>query len=188
VGEDKAPHQIETSFYGKLKAFGKWLLPPIVASFQSDFDSYPDASDAESFLKEKGIVYGNREVDDSKNYGEAMTIDLFEGAGSISKVSVRGTITENNLMISRINDFDKLYLEPSGNNLFAEYGDKPGVLGKITGILGENNINIIDIRAPQNIKKSSALSVIKTNVPVPKEVSGKIAKAIGATKVFTFNY
>lgn len=187
LGENIQPHQIETSFYGGLNKFAKWLLPPIVANFQLDFENYPDSSDAENFLKERGILYKNREVDNEKNYGEAMTIDLFEGGKNISKVSVRGTITENNLMISRINDFDKLYLEPSGYNLFAEYADKPGMLGKITGILGENNINIIDIRAPQNIEKNCALSVVKTNMPVSPELCDEIAKKTGAEKVFTFN-
>jgi D-3-phosphoglycerate dehydrogenase len=188
LGEGAAPHQIETRFYGDLKQFEKWLLPPIVASFQPDFDSYPDASDSEAFLKEKGIVYVNRQADDDKNYGEAMTIDLFEGANTIRKVSVRGTITENNLMISRINDFDKLYLEPSGNNLFAEYSDRPGVLAKITSALGAKNINIVDIRAPQNIEKNKALAVIKTDSPVPKELPRKIAEEIKSETVFSFNY
>jgi D-3-phosphoglycerate dehydrogenase len=188
LGEHIAPHQIETSFYGGLNQFSKWLLPPIVAAFQPDFESYPDASDAETFLKEKGIVYVNRDVDDKKKYGEAMTIDIFEGGKEIQKASVRGTVVENNLMISRINDFEKLYLEPSGNNLFAEYNDKPGVLGKIAGILGEKNINITDIRAPQNIEKNKAISVVKTSVPVPAELCAKIAKTVGAIRVFTFNY
>ncbi|HOK04796.1 MAG TPA: NAD(P)-dependent oxidoreductase [Victivallales bacterium] len=187
LGENIQPHQIETSFYGNLGKFAKWLLPPIVASFQPDFESYPDASDAESFLKEKGIVYKNREIDERKNYGESMTIDLFEGSKVISKVSIRGTIAEGNLMISRINDFDKLYLEPIGYNLFAEYSDKPGVLGKIASILGQNNINIIDIRAPQNVEKNYALAVVKTNIPVPSELLAKIAKEIEAKKVFVFN-
>lgn len=188
LGKDSAPHQIETSFYGNLHQFGKWLLAPVVAGFSTEFDLDLDASDAEALLKDRGIVVTDRDVDEKKHYGESMTIDLFEGSDTIKKVSVRGTITENNLMISRINDFDKLYLEPSGNNLFVEYNDKPGVIGKIAGLLGRNNINIIDIRAPQNLSGNKALAAIKTNVPVPEELIGKIRGLVHASVVFNFTY
>lgn len=181
LGKDSAPHQVETSFYGDLKPFAKWLLAPIVAGISPEFDIFMDASDAEAFLKERGIVVTNRETDDEKKYGESMTIDLIEGNDTLKKVSVRGTIAENNLMISRINDFDKLYLDASGENLIVEYSDAPGVIGKIASILGEGNINIIDIRAPQNIGADKALAVIKTNVEVPCEMIGKISEAVNAT-------
>lgn len=188
LGKDAAPHQIETSFYGSLSPFAKWLLPPIVAGISSEFDIYLDASDAEAFLKGRGIVYTNRDVDDTKKYGESMTIDLYEGSGTLKKASVRGTIAENNLMLSRINDFDKLYLEPSGNNLFIEYADKPGVLGKIASMLGKNKINIVDVRAPQSIAADRAMAVLKTNVPVSDEILKEIAANIKAVTAFTFSF
>lgn len=188
LGKKSTPHQIETSYYGDLKQFGKWLLPSIVAGISSEADIF-DASDAEALLKSKGIVVNNRDVDESKKYGESMTIDLFEKTDVvIRKASIRGTIAENNLMISRINDFDKLYLEPTGNNLFVEYADKPGVIGKIASILGKNKINIVDIRAPQSIDAKKALAVIKTNVPVPDELVAEIAKSVNAENAFVFTY
>jgi D-3-phosphoglycerate dehydrogenase len=117
-----------------------------------------------------------------------MTIDLFEGTTTIKKVSVRGTIAENNLMISRVNDFDKLYLEPSGNNFFVEYKDEPGVIGKIASLLGKNKINIVDLRAPQNINGDRALAVMKTNVPVSEEIMREIKELVKAGVVFNFIY
>ena len=89
-------------------------------------------------------------------------------------------------MISRINDFDKIYLEPSGNNLFVEYGDAPGVIGKIASILGAEGINIIDIRAPQDLASNRSLAVVKTSVVVPKDTIAKIAKSVNAINAFTF--
>lgn len=183
---ERPPHKIETSFYGDLHKYGKWMLSPIAAGISSEFDPYLDAKDAASFLKSKGIVVSDREVDDNKKYGEAITIDFFEGSNVINKVSVRGTLAEGHLMISRINDFDKLYLEPSGNNLFVEYGDAPGVLGKIASILGAESINIIDVRAPQDLKSGRSLAAFKTSVAVPKDVVAKIAKAVEATNAFAF--
>ncbi len=188
LGVNKAPVKIESSFYGKLNQFGKWMLAPITAGISPEFDPYLEAADAESFLKERGIEVCDRKVDNNKKYGESITIDLFEGADTINKASVRGTITENNLMISRLNNFDKIYLEPTGHNLFAEYSDAPGVIGKIASILGDENINIIDIRAPQDHKINRSLAVIKTNVPVPDKVIDKIKKAANAVNAFAFSY
>ncbi len=186
LGEGRPPHKIETSFYGKLHQFGKWMISPITAGISQEFDPFLDSADAKSFLQSRGIALGDREVDNKKNYGESITIDLFEGDKVINKVSVRGTIAEGNLMISRINDFDKIYLEPSGNNLFVEYGDAPGVIGKIASILGSESINIIDIRAPQDLQSNRSLAVIKTSVVVSKETVAKIAKAVDAINAFTF--
>ena len=118
-----------------------------------------------------------------------MTIDLFVGAGdAIVKAGARGTIAENTVMISRLDNFDKLYFDPAGHHLFVEYADEPGVIGRIAGILGEKNINIIDIRAPQNVKLGRSLSVITTNVEVPEMLIAKIREAVNATKAFGFTY
>lgn len=188
LGLNRAPSKIETSFYGDLKNYRDWMLAPITTGISPELDPLMDAADAESFLKERGIELVDREADDDKKYGESMTIDLFEGDQTINKVSVRGTITEGNLMISRLNNFDKLYLEPTGHNLFVEYGDAPGVMGKIASLLGENDINIIDLRAPQDLDIGESLAAIKTNKPTPDELINKIKEATNASVAFNFTY
>ena len=164
------------------------MTPPIAAGIAAEFALDKAPSDAEHFLSDTGIELVNREVDNNKHYGEAMSIDLFVGGNLIYKAGARGTITENNLMISRLNDFDQLYLEPSGHHLFVEYKDEPGVIGRIAGILGEKNINIVDIRAPQDLKSGLSLTVVKTNVEVPEMLIEKIRDAVKASKAFQFTY
>jgi len=182
------PSRIATSFYGNLNQFAKWMTAPIVAAISREVDPH-DAADATNFLASRGVELTNRTVDESKNYGDAMTIDLFAGAGdSIHTISVRGTMAENHLMISRIGDFEHIYLEPSGDILFVEYSDAPGIIGKIAGLLGEKNINIIDIRSPQSLDASKSLAIIKTNVPVPELIVAKIKETVNATVAFTYSY
>ena len=182
------PTRVETSFYGDLAKYAKWMTPPIAAGIAAEFAPDTTPSDAEHYLSDAGIELVNREVDNNKHYGEAMTIDLFVGGNLIYKAGARGTITENNLMISRLNDFDQLYLEPTGHHLFVEYKDEPGVIGRIAGILGEKNINIVDIRAPQDLKSGLSLTVVKTNVEVPEMLVEKIREAVNASKAFQFTY
>ena len=114
LGKDNNPTRIETSFYGDLAKYAKWMTPALAAGIAADFAADNGPKDAEQFLSETGIELINREVDNSKHYGQAMSIDLFVGGNLIYKAGARGTITENNLMISRLNDFDQLYLEPTG--------------------------------------------------------------------------
>ncbi|MBQ4315305.1 MAG: hypothetical protein IJC21_07680, partial [Lentisphaeria bacterium] len=160
----------------------------IAAGISADFAVTQSPKDAEKFFSEAGVELVNREADNQKGYGNAMTIDLFTGSNPINKAGARGTITENKLMITRLGDFDELYLDPAGNHLFVEYTDAPGVIGIIAGILGVNNINILDIRAPQSADGKRALSVIKTNVDVSDEIIGQISEAVKAVKAFSFVY
>ena len=181
----RAVSKIEMSFYGKLHDFSKWLIAPIVAGLCPEFDAFQGPDEALKFLSERGIGAVNREVDDSKHYGESITLDFLSGSVN---VSIRGTIAEGRLMVSRIDLFDRIYLDPTGDNLFVEYNDEPGVLGKIAGILGFENINITDIRAPQDLKNNRSLAVIKTNKPVPPDVVAKISSGVKAVNAFTFEF
>jgi D-3-phosphoglycerate dehydrogenase len=188
LGTDKNPARVETSFYGTLGQFANWMTPAIAAAIcgNSTIDRSP--RDAGQALADAGVELVNREVDNKKNYGASMSIDIFAGDSPIYKGGCRGTIIENKLMISRLNDFDGLYLDPVGCHLFVEYADEPGVIGAIAGILGEKNINIIDIRAPQDTRSGRSLSVITTNVEVPDMLVEKIRETVNATRAFRFSY
>jgi D-3-phosphoglycerate dehydrogenase len=188
LGKKYQPVKVETSFYGKLAEFAKWMNAPIAAGISSEIALERSADDAAKSLADRGVQLVNRTVDNGKHYGESMTIDLVAGGDTMFRVSVRGTVTENRLMISRISKFDGIYLDPIGSHLFIEYNDEPGVIGRIAGILGEKNINIVDIRAPQDLESGHSLCVVKTNVEVPDMLIGKIAEAVKASRAFQFTY
>jgi D-3-phosphoglycerate dehydrogenase len=188
LGTDQNPARVETSFYGTLGQFANWMTPAIAAAIAGNSALDRSPRDAEQYLAEAGVELVNREVDNKKNYGASMSLDIFAGDSPIYKGGCRGTIIENKLMISRLNDFDGLYLDPVGHHLFVEYADEPGIIGAIAGILGEKNINIIDIRAPQDPRSGRSLSVITTNVEVPDMLVDKIRETVNASKAFRFSY
>ena len=185
LGKEIALHQIETNFYGKLYDYSKWLLSPVLKGISSEFDPYQVDSDPVKYLEKCGITYKNRDIERGRKYGESITIDLFEGTNTINKVSVRGTITESNFMISRINGFDKLYLDPNGHNLFIEYTDKPGIIGLVTSILGKHGINISEIRSPQDETKDNAMLVIKTCSSIRDFIIDEIKATVDVHKCFS---
>ena len=183
LGCDSQPQRIETSFYGGLDEYSNWLVAPIVSGISSEFDPMFDFQDAFDYLREKGITHVNRRVDDSKRYGKSMTVDLFEGSGNtLTKVSVRGTVTEGNPMVSRINGFDKLYFEPKGKSVIVTYGDKPGMLAKISSVIARYNVNINDIRCPFDPKTGDSIAILKVNKIVDREILDEILNDSGANK------
>jgi D-3-phosphoglycerate dehydrogenase len=178
LGGARPVHQIKCSFYGGLGPFAKWFLPPICAALSPEFDPLQDPEEAQMFLTERGIALETRAGDESKHYGNSMTIDLIEADSAVGRVSVRGTIAEGNMMISRINDFDQLYFVPKGHVLMVQYVDRPGVLAGITGACAEAGLNIDDIRAPRDSRNEKAIAVLKTNRAVPAEVVARIQRDI----------
>lgn len=188
LGKEQSLHKIELTLYGQLQPFSDWMIAPITSGLFPEFDPYEDASDAHSFLTSRGVSVEIREPDNRKCYGESITLDLYQGTNPIHKVSIRGTITESNLMLSRINNYQNLYLEPTGNNLFVEYNDEPGVLGRVASLLGSSNINILDIRAPMDVKNGRSLAVIKTNTAVPPAMLAPIAELAKEAKATIVNH
>ncbi|HMO49702.1 MAG TPA: NAD(P)-dependent oxidoreductase [Kiritimatiellia bacterium] len=190
VGRDAKLKLIESSFYGTLKPFANWLLVPVVAALSEDFDRSSDYKAAVQYLKERGIDYENREPDDRKGYENSITLDLTASVGNdlLRRSSVRGTVTEGVLMISRINDFHSLYFEPTGHAAVFIYNDRPGVLGQIGAALAGAGINIDDVRNPHDSKCEKSIAIIKVNRKVATETLDKIAAEIHADTWFTIDF
>ena len=119
-----------------------------------------------------------------KNYSlDAVARAVKDKAGDKAIIVALQNGVENQAILPRY--FSRVLYGVIGYNAWM---DEPGVIGKIASILGEKQINIIDIRAPQDLKAGRSLAVIKTNVEVPRELIEKIKSAIKAIAVFQFSY
>jgi D-3-phosphoglycerate dehydrogenase len=184
VGFDRPVKRIACSFYGELNQFSKWFIAPVCSALSCEFEINQDPADAKRFLEGKGVEFIVRSADDSKQYGNSMTIDFEAGGGA--KVSIRGTVAENNIMISRLNDYNRLYFVPRGNAFFVEYKDRPGVLSKITGACANAGLNIEDIHAPRDKEANTALAVLMTDKPVPQSIVDAVKAEVQAKQAFAF--
>ncbi|MFA6272856.1 MAG: 3-phosphoglycerate dehydrogenase family protein, partial [Patescibacteria group bacterium] len=165
TGKGTSLKLIETSFYGALEPFADWLMVPIIAGIWEDFDRSMDPKAARAYIEGRGIEYINRKVDPGKGYEASITIDLTSQVDSdnLRQISIRGTVAEGNKMVSRINEFDKLYFEPAGDTVFFLYKDRPGVIGAIGAKLAGGKINIEDMRNPHDAKTNRSLAILKVN-------------------------
>jgi D-3-phosphoglycerate dehydrogenase len=183
VGRETPLSRVETSFYSELGKYGKWLLRSILNGIWGDVDRATDVEESLAHLRDSGIVYVDRVVESSKQYGNSMTLDLLGLAGGreAQRVSVRGTIAEGVCMVSRVNQFDRLYWVPHGAALFFQYKDRPGVIAKITRRLAELDVNIEDMRNPHDAASDESLALISVLKPVEPYVVENIGREIDAT-------
>jgi len=182
IGADTQLSKIETSFYGDLQCFSSWLVVPVVSALSDDFDRSMDPKAAIDYLSDMGIDYDIRPTDESKGYGNTITVDLVARVTeeSLKRISVRGTVAEGRLMISRIGGFSGLYFEPKGHLVLFTYADRPGVLSEIAGAMAKEGINIDDVRNPHDESGERSIAILKVNQPIPAKTLEKIAKKIDA--------
>jgi len=181
AGPTRPVKLLETSFYGQLSPFSKWLTVSVLSGLWTDFDRYNDYKAALKFLKDMGIELVNRETID-KGYGNALTVDMTveREDKQLRRYSIRGTVTESHLMVSRIDEFDRLYFEPNGTTLFFVYDDRPGVIATISRKLADAGINIEDMRNPHDSKTNRSLAIVKVNACVGETLLADIRKEINA--------
>lgn len=187
VGRNSALKQIETSFYGSLERYADWLIVPIVAGVWDDFEMSMDFRAARTYLDDMGIEYVNRQIDSKKGYESSITIDMTGdvGSGNLRRVSVRGAVAEGILIVSQINEFNKLWFEPTGHTVMFLYDDRPGILGAIGVRLAGGGINIEDVRNPHDHKTNRSLAIMKVNQRVPDELIRHISAEISALSAFS---
>ena len=190
VSRSTSPKLIESSFYGSLAPFSEWLMTPIVAGVCDDCDRTMTYQQSCDYLAEMGIDYIDRDVDTRKKFENSITVDLTAAVDSENDrhVSVRGTVEEGVMLISRINEFDKLYFEPVGPTLFFLYDDRPGVIGDIGKILAAAQVNIEDMRNPHNLKSNRSLAILKVNQAVTEDVMTAIKTKIEARAAFCMTF
>lgn len=181
-GKNTHLNLIELSAYGNLKQFSDWLVVPVVTALNPDFDRSLDHKAAITYLQNRGVDYVNRDVDDFKGYGDSITLDLTVETEKkvLKKISIRGTVAEGNIMISRIDDFDKLYFDPKGHTTVFSFADRLGVLGCIAAKVAEAGINIDDVRNPHNEEGSESIAILKVNQELSQELVDSIAQQIDA--------
>ncbi len=187
IGKTLPPKALETTFYGTLEPFAPWLLVPIVAGISDDFDASMTHHEACSHLNAMGIQYTNRAGDDEKGFENSITVDLVAEVDreNLKRMSIRGTVAEGIIMVSRINEFNKLYFEPAGPTVFFLYKDRPGVIGSIGRALAGADINIEDMRNPHDASTNRSLAILRVNREPAPSLMETIRRDIDAIAAFS---
>jgi D-3-phosphoglycerate dehydrogenase len=100
-------------------------------------------------------------------------------------ISVAGTVTITGTRevrrLTEVDGFD-LELAPEGVLLFFRYLDRPGVVGSIGTILGENGVNIAAMQVARREAGGEALMALTVDSSVDVELLSTVATAIGSSQ------
>ena len=98
--------------------------------------------------------------------------------------SVAGTLVgkRNSERVTSVWDFD-VEIAPSENMIFFTYQDRPGIIGKVGTILGDNAINIATMEVGRKVEGGDALMGLAVDAPVPADVLAHVGEEIGALRL-----
>jgi L-serine deaminase len=80
--------------------------------------------------------------------------------------------------ITRIGAF-RVDLAPDGRFLVSRHEDRPGVVGRIGTILGENDINIASMQVGRDAPRGRAMMILAVDDPVAEKVLGLLRGVFG---------
>jgi D-3-phosphoglycerate dehydrogenase len=91
-----------------------------------------------------------------------------------------GTVfSPDNIRIVHIDGY-RVDIRPSGPMLVTQHTDKPGIIGKVGTILGDNGINIAGMHVGRESGEgSTAVMVLKLDAPAPENVLGQLRQIPG---------
>jgi len=128
---------------------------------------------AVALAKERGI-----KIKESKSSKEEEFLNLIQIEIKTDKETRRiyGTLSSNKQ--PRIVKVDEYYVElsPSGEMIFIQNWDKPGIIGNLGTLLGKHNINIAAMTFGREKPGGKSISVLNVDSPVSEDVLEKIKK------------
>ncbi|MGD1987526.1 MAG: phosphoglycerate dehydrogenase, partial [Desulfobacterales bacterium] len=126
---------------------------------------------AQVLAKERGIKVRESKISESDEY-----INLIDVRAISDKDEnlVAGTIFgRKNPRVVNINNF-RLELEPIDRFILIHNHDKPGAIGSIGTLLGDNGINISRMRVGQEEGSDRTMIFLRTDTPIPEDVIKKM--------------
>ena len=97
---------------------------------------------------------------------------------------MRGSVLAGESYIVAIDDL-WVDFRAQGHFLLAWHHDKPGVIGEVGTLLGQNDINIAFMHVGRRTQRGEAIMVLHTDEPIPQELVPIIDALIATHKTCT---
>ena len=123
--------------------------------------------------KDRGIEVKVSKSDDTTEYTSLITLKVKAGG---KDASVSGTLnSKKEPRIVQVDDFP-METVPEGDMLVLMNNDKPGVIGGIGTLMGQNGINISRMQFGRETQGGRAMSVVSVDSTIPDTVLDAVRK------------
>jgi D-3-phosphoglycerate dehydrogenase len=124
-------------------------------------------------VAERGIAVSETRSSVSRDYVNVISL---KGETEAGEVSVAGTLVgkRDAERIVRVYDFD-VEMAPAPNMAFFTYADRPGIIGTVGTILGEERINIGSMEVGRKAAGGEALMGLTVDSPMSPELLERLA-------------
>jgi len=132
----------------------------------------PDIRESLKHAEDIGLIYSFETADLGDVHPNTVLIEATGVSGK--KIEVMGcSVGGGRIIIKRIDNFQ---VEFTGDyfTLVIEHKDKPGVIGAVTSVLGQNLINIAEMRDYRSYRGGSAVMIIETDQEICKSLIEQI--------------
>jgi D-3-phosphoglycerate dehydrogenase / 2-oxoglutarate reductase len=128
---------------------------------------------------DRGVEVGLVTDKESSDWRNVVTLRGTLPDGQV--VSVGGTLTGQRQVekLVEVNGFD-MEIAPAEHMVFFTYSDRPGIVGIVGQILGEQGINIAGMQVCRDARGGHALIVLTVDSALPPPVLEEITSSIGA--------
>ncbi|MCX7941124.1 MAG: phosphoglycerate dehydrogenase [Endomicrobia bacterium] len=135
---------------------------------------------AQLIAKERGVTIKESKIREGKEFKEYINIQITtdQQVYNISGV----VISENNYRIIEVNGLET-DIEPEGNIIVVTNIDRPGIIGKVGTLLGNNNINIARMFVARKQAGADAMTFINVDGEVNPQIISQIEKIEGIKAV-----
>ncbi len=142
-------------------------------------------TNADTVAKDRGLRFREEKDTDAGNYTSALTLELVTQKG---KTIVSGTSFQGRAYLTRVNDYT-LQIEPQDvSMLFTEHMDKPGMIGAVGSVMGENSINISQMQVSLGaVGEGTAMMVLCLSQTPSDEVFQQVLAIEGLLKAKVVN-
>lgn len=165
--------EVSVTYAGTVLDFETSLLTKSILSgfFQSRIDVVVNEVNALLVAKERGITVGEKISQNALGYNNLISVTI---KGDNRQLDVKGTyIDQYGPRIVSLNEFSIDFV-PAGNLLYIQHSDKPGVIGRVGKILGDNNINIATMQVGRKEAGGEAIMVLSFDKPLCDDMYNKM--------------
>jgi D-3-phosphoglycerate dehydrogenase len=137
---------------------------------------------APALAAEHGLTLTSTSTEETGDYRSAVTLRAAMADGESRTVS--GTLSGEHLVAKLIEINNRHFdLRAEGNLLVAAYADRPGVMGTVGALLGEQQINIEAAQISQELDGRASIMVLRVDRVPAQDLLEKIGEAVEASAI-----